>query len=98
MNETTKLDAPSCVGVGPPPKRMAILVATPEMIRELLFLPPGSTLIGLRVPFDKPGTMELKIEGAGWNTAEGCPIVRAPAGEATRDESGILHVDWKLPA
>ena len=100
MNETKKLGAPSGVGVdaGLPHKKMAILVAPLDVIRQLLFLPPGSQLIDLRVPFDNPGTLELKIEGAGWYTAEGCVITRVPNATVTMDENGAVKVDWNLPA
>lgn len=73
-------------------KKMAILVASPEVIRHLLQLPESTTLIGLNVPFDNPGVLELKIEGAGWNTPEGAMIVKAPIGEIVNGK-----IDWKLP-
>lgn len=78
-------------------KKMAILEATPELLRELLHLPPGATLVSLCVPFDQPGVLQLKIEGAGWDTPEGSRIQQAPPGEAVRLDNGQLQVDWKLP-
>lgn len=73
-------------------KKMAILVASPEVITHLLQLPEGARLIGLQVPFDNPGILELKIEGRGWDTQEGSMITKAPIGKIV---DGII--DWNIP-
>lgn len=78
-------------------KKMAVLTVVPEVLRELLHLPPGTQLVDVRVPFKQPGVLELKIEGAGWDTPEGSVIMHAPAAEITRDELAGFIVDWKLP-
>lgn len=73
-------------------KKMAILTASPEVIRHLLQLPEGCTLVDINVPFESPGVLELKIEGAGWLSPEGSMLVKAPVGEIVNGK-----VDWKLP-
>lgn len=82
----------------PPCKKMAIITITPEAIRELLFLPEGATLISLETPFDTPGILRLKIEGAGWDTPEGASIQYASDAVASRDENGVISVNWNLPS
>ena len=79
------------------PKRMAILRLTPEAIRDLLHLPDKATLIEMRIPFDAPGTMEVKVEGVGWEAPEGSVIAFAEAAIVTRDENGVIDIDWRLP-
>lgn len=73
-------------------KKMAILIASPGVVRHLLQLPEDVTLIDLKVPFENPGILELKIEGAGWDTPEGSMIVKAPIGKVV---DGII--DWNIP-
>lgn len=77
-------------------KKMAILTLTPEAIRELLHLPDGSTLIALTIPFETPGVMKIKIEGAGWDNPEGQPIRHANAARAAKDDNGNIVIDWRL--
>jgi hypothetical protein len=77
--------------------KKAILTLTPEAIREIIQIPEGSQLAGMYIPFDRPGVVHLKVEGAGWETPEGSPIQYAEGATATRDENGVLSIDWKLP-
>lgn len=79
-------------------KKMAVLTVVPEVLRELLCLPPGTTLVDMQVPFERPGVLELKIEGSGWDTPEGSVIMRAPAAEIIKEGSSRIAVDWKLPS
>ena len=78
-------------------KKMAILQVTPEVIRELLHLPDGAVLTDLRVPFHMPGVLELKIEGAGWNTPEAGALCVADPCTVVRGDDGSISVDWNLP-
>jgi len=77
-------------------KKMAILALTPEAVRQIMGLPDGVTLIELKVPFYQPGVVELKIEGAGWDTNEGAAIVQAPAATVMKTDDGLI-IDWGLP-
>ena len=87
---------------GNPPKKMAILVVHADVLRELFQLPKGAEVVDLRVPVDRRGVIEIKIEGAGWLTGEGVMIQRTAA-EVTRnfDAAGVetnRTIDWKLPS
>ena len=77
--------------------QMAILILTPQALRDLLCLPNGMTFIEARSPFDTPGVMEIKVEGAGWETPEGASIQRADAAIVTKRENGTLDIDWRVP-
>jgi hypothetical protein len=77
---------------------MAILKVTPEAIRELLRLPADATVVGMQVPFDNPGIMEIKVEGAGWDTPEGGLIKRAEDVMVTKQDNGAINIDWGFPS
>lgn len=82
-------------------KKMAILTITPEVLRQLLQLPECDVI---RVETDPGyrGVLRLVIEGAGWDTPEGGPIMPADTAICTTetDDEGHKHVaiDWRLPA
>ena len=79
-------------------KRMAILTLTPEDIIKLLQLPNGATLIELSIPFEEPGVMRIKIEGAGWEIPKGTVIPRTPPAQLTSNHlDGTYNIDWGLP-
>lgn len=103
-NEHTKAETSDDVGgrlerlvMRPAYKKMAILTLTPEAIRELLQLPENAVFVEQHIPFDQPGVMEIKVEGVGWDTPEGCVIQKAEAATVTRNEVGELEIDWRLP-
>jgi len=79
-------------------KKMAIITLTPEALRELLQLPDGLTFIEARIPFYTPGVMEVKVEGAGFDTPEGGAIYKSEPAIVTRKEDGTLDIDWRLPS
>ena len=78
-------------------RKMAILRVTPEALRELLYLPDGAILDDVDVPFNAPGTLLLKVSGAGWDTPEGGAIVTANSATTDRNPDGSLTVNWHLP-
>ena len=78
-------------------KRMAIITITPEGLRKLLNLPDNMTFVEARIPFDQPGVMEIKVEGAGWETPEGAMIAKAPPAIMATKEDGTLDIDWNVP-
>jgi len=73
--------------------KMAILQVTPDFVRRLLQLPDGTIITGVRESFLRPGVLEVKIEGAGWEVSEGDIITIAPPGVFNSD--GLI--DWHLP-
>lgn len=79
----------------------AILLATPEALQELLQLPEGAYIDSVYSPHDRPGTLELRIRGAGWPCELGQSIPRTTATVTLRrdDEGRELArvVDWGLP-
>ena len=79
-------------------KKMAILTATPEVIRELLQLPDNAVIRNIRSRYDYYGNLEIVVEGVGWDIMEGQPVMKAPVGEITYSAiSQDMIVDWKLP-
>jgi len=78
-------------------KKMAILTLTPDALKDILQLPDDMTFIEVRIPFDRPGTMEIKVEGVGWNTVKGGHIQRANPVIVTKLGDGTLDVDWGIP-
>lgn len=77
-------------------KQMAILLVDPECLRELLQLPEGTEILDVRTAIDRRGVLEVKIEGAGWNTQEGASIRRTP-GKITRGLADSRTIDWGMP-
>lgn len=75
--------------------KRGIITVTPQTLRHLLQIPEGAIIAGIRVPFDRPGILEIALEGAGWETFEGNSIRRAHDGTA-REENGKLIIDWHL--
>lgn len=80
----------------------AILLATPEALQELLQLPLGAYIDSVYSPHDRPGTLELRIRGAGWACDLGQTIPRTTATVTLqRDADGrelARVVDWGLPS
>ena len=80
----------------------AILLATPEALQELLQLPEGAYIDSVYSPHDRPGTLELRIRGAGWPCELGQSIPRTTATVTLqRDDHGrelARVVDWGLPS
>jgi hypothetical protein len=80
----------------------AILLATPEALQELLQLPQGAYIDSVYSPHDRPGTLELRIRGAGWPCNLGQSIPRTTATVTLqRDAEGrelARVVDWGLPS
>lgn len=83
-------------------QRAAILLATPEALQILLQLPPGAYIDSVYSPHDRPGTLEMRIRGAGWPCALGQTIPRTTATVTLqRDEDGrelARVIDWGLPS
>ena len=82
-------------------KKMAILSLTPAVFRELMQLPDGVIVTNIETPIDKNGVVEVRIEGAGWDTYEGARIQYAPAAtiEEGCDVDGIeiTFINWNFP-
>lgn len=53
---------------------MAILEFDAGRLREFLQLPETAEIVDVRMGFETRGRIQFKIEGAGYPTAEGCPI------------------------
>lgn len=81
--------------------RAALLVLSPEILAELLQLPPNCHIDGAVAPHDQPGVLHLRVRGAGWPTKAGWLLPQA-RGMVTRyhaeDGSVLRHViDWGFP-
>jgi hypothetical protein len=76
--------------------KMAVLTVSPELLIELLHIPPEAKVLDIRVPFSNPGVLELKVEGVGWETPNGAAIMFAPPAEITQSGCAI-EIDWKVP-
>jgi hypothetical protein len=97
-----------CIVVPPVPERddpqplAAMLVITPEALQELLRLPTGAYIDSVYSPHDRPGTLELRIRGAGWACTLGQRIRRTTVTVTVqRDAEGremARAVDWGLPS
>lgn len=84
-------------------KKMAILRLNAAMLRDALQLPDGAEVVRVFVDEEFRCRLNVVIEGAGWETAEGAPIQPAGPGIVTvdRDEHGGIKrmtIDWGLPA
>lgn len=78
--------------------RAALLLVTPELLSYVLQLPAGSYIDSAQVRNDRPGTLELRIRGAGWQVVPGNLLT------ATTATITMLHttrppvvIDWGLP-
>lgn len=78
--------------------RTAILWIAPEVLCELLQLPPGAYIESVNVPHNQPGRFELKIRGAGWRTPLGC-VIPYTTGiiRMQTTEKPVPVIDWGLP-
>ena len=77
--------------------KRAIITLTPQALRDLLQLPKEAVFEEVRIPFSRPGVLEVKLSGVGWETPEGCSITKANAGVVTTREDGSFEIDWRLP-
>lgn len=85
-----------------PTKKMALLRVTPEALRTLLQLPDATEIVRVELADGHRGVMHLMIEGAGWETEEGSPVMPADSAIITEtvDAAGALVsrlVDWGFP-
>ena len=76
-------------------KRQAILHVSEEFLANLLQLPDGVQVTDIRMAFET-GTVHIKVSGAGWKMAPDMPIPHADA-TVTRDDNGVVTLDWDLP-
>jgi hypothetical protein len=76
--------------------RAAILIATPEVLAELLHLPPGCQIDAAWTPLDQPGVLHLRVRGAGWPMKTGWRL-GVSSGTISRGEDGSRVVLWGLP-
>jgi len=68
--------------------KMAILCIHPAIFRELLQLPDDAVIRNIHVPHDRYGVLEVTIEGAGWETAEG-QVLMSTTGQIVDNK-----IDW----
>ncbi len=73
-------------------KKMAILPVSPAVLRALLQLPPGADVVRMEMAPAMNGTVNIVIEGDGWDVHEGHYI---PAASGNVIVDGV--VDWNLP-
>lgn len=83
-------------------KNMALLRIDARYLAALLQLPEGTAVLGVRDDISSAGVLEIKVEGAGWPTAEGQQIMPTTGTVIdTRDATGGLvcrTVNWGFPA
>lgn len=81
--------------------RAALLVLAPEVLADLLQLPPGCHIDGAVAPHDQPGVLHLRVRGAGWPTKAGwlLPQVRGTVTKYHAEDGSVLRhvIDWGLP-
>jgi hypothetical protein len=73
-------------------RKGAILVFNGELLAKLLQLPEGAQVEQVSVPIDKPGTLEVRISGAGWSHEPGAVLPRF-SGVA---EPVAWRIDWGM--
>ncbi len=83
------------------PKLMALLRVSPEAIRDLFQLPPGTEVLRVETRPEYRGSVDIVIAGAGWPTDEGGPI-RTATGVVQREflTDGcelIQRIEWGFP-
>ena len=74
-------------------KRQAILDVSEEFFANLLQLPDGVLVTGVRLAFET-GTVQIKVAGAGWTDDP----IRHTFGTVTRQGNGTVTFHWDLPA
>lgn len=75
--------------------RLAILNITPEALTGLLQLPEGAEVVDVVADGARRGVLQVKIQGAGWETELGSQIQHT-TGTVTRDGERIT-IDWGFP-
>lgn len=80
-------------------ERVAILRVAPEILGELLKLPPGAYIDAVHAPHDQPGSLELRVRGAGWVTPLGnlIPKITGILRRYNAEDGTVLVIDWGLP-
>lgn len=76
---------------------MALAAIDSHMLARLLQLPDGSDITAVGCPHDRPGIVELRIEGAGFPTAPGhvIPTCNAIVTSVHTIEAGwIPRIRW----
>lgn len=79
----------------------ALVQFTPEILGELLGLPPGCYFDYVQARLDQPGVLQARIRGAGWAVLPGMLIPYVwPQVTRQHDEGGRvvrLVIDWGFP-
>ncbi len=86
-------DAPADIGLA------ALLVVSPEILAEVLQLPPGCYIDGAVAPYDKPGVLHLRVRGAGWPTKAGMLLPQVTGIIIRRVAHGGPNpvIEWSFP-
>lgn len=83
-------------------KKMAILPMSMQGLRDLLQLPREAEIVRIEMEPGYRASLRLVVEGVGWDTSEGAPIMPAPTAmvHQTTDAAGNIckRVDWNLPS
>lgn len=88
----------------PPLPLAAILIVSHETLAALMQLPEGAYIDGVTAPLDRPGTLHLRVAGAGWPVKPGGFIPNVRGAIVTtkvtmvgdeRIEQNVI--DWELP-
>jgi hypothetical protein len=85
-------DAPADIGLA------ALVVVRPEILAELLQLPPGCHIDAATAPYDQPGVLHLRVRGAGYQTKAGWLLPQV-TGNVTRRGGEELNpvINWSFP-
>ena len=86
-------DTPADIGLA------ALVVVSPEILADLLQLPPGCYIDGAVAPYDKPGVLHLRVRGAGWPMKAGVLLPQVTATVTRRAGLGGPNpvIDWSFP-
>lgn len=76
----------------------ALVVVTPEILAELLQLPPGCYIDAATAPYNQPGVLHLRVRGAGYPTRAGGLLGHVNGKVTKRGNEGPNPViEWSFP-
>lgn len=78
--------------------RAAVLLIEHTVLAQLLQLPPGSYIDHVEAPCDRPGTLRMRVRGAGWPVMLG-HLLKQATGRLTHrftpeGDELLYEIDW----
>ena len=101
LAEPAQVDEPAQVAEPPQHELAAIVELMPEVLAQLLQLPPGAYIDAVDAPIEREGLVRMRIRGAGWRVRDGeripmasCTVTTALHAD-TQTRSHAMHWSWQ---